>query len=412
MRAMRSRRLLLVASIPWLALACSSLKVGDPSGSPEPDASEPGPPPPEAGTPPDGAAAPDVLTTPDTSPDTRPDARADAGDANPDAPFTPGPLETVAENLLAGLGVATTSSHVYWYERGAAAGSNWDAVFRRLPFTQICGAGENCGAMLFRSGGFPTYFGDWHTGPVASDSIACISVIYNATRETELSCLRQSDGTVVRAPGTQFAATVRFAASGDLYFSVPARPAQTTSYVRKWSVATPTVAPTDVLTRTTSNIQSFVVDGATFFWVESSGSTSSVWTQGTGAPEQLALPRPGDAELTVDGSFVYVSRTTEGKVLRYPRTGLTAGVEIATNKKSPGSLARRGDYLLRLDYGDPPDYANGELSRCSPDGTACVTLDLDPGQSGFAATANTAYVVTFGSPPNYRGTVKRIRFAP
>ena len=398
---MRPRYVHLVALIPCLVVACTALKATDDAAAPPgSDASE------------SSLDAADARSAADSDPKDPPDAVSP--DVAVDArPFTPGPPETVAENLLGGLGVAVTTSHVYWYEQGErAGGSNWDAVFRRLPLTQTCNAGENCGAMLPRPGGLPTFFGDSHKGPVASDAVACVDVISNATRDTELYCLRQSDGTMVRVPGTQFAATVRLAVSGDLYFSVPAKAPQTTSYIRRWSALTPSVVPVDVLTRTASRIESLAIDGATLFWSESNGAMSTVWTQGTGAPEQLAAARPGSGMLTVDASFVYVSRAQEGKVLRYPRAGLTAGVELATGKKTPGPLLRRGGYLLRLDYGDSPDYANSELSRCNADGTDCIVLDSDPAQSGFAATANTAYVVAFGTSPTFKGTIKRVRFSP
>jgi hypothetical protein len=147
-----------------------------------------------------------------------------------------------------------------------------------------------------------------------------------------------------------------------------------------------------VLSRTATDISTFIVDGTTFFWLEASGTNTSLWTQRSGsAPEQLAAGRPGSGEIASDAQFVYVSRSKEGVVLRYPRTGMTAGTEILRSLNTPGPLLLRGPYLLVLSYGSGPDYRDSEVSRCARDGSGCVSLSKDPTVRGLAANATTAF---------------------
>ncbi|HRH00115.1 MAG TPA: hypothetical protein PLR99_27905, partial [Polyangiaceae bacterium] len=399
-----------------MGLGCSTLKPGE--GEPAPDASS---------TPPsvDDASGVDA-GEPDTAAPSPADAGADAPDAArldaadaADAPDLPGPLEPFVGNLLAGLGVSASSDHVYWLEQGARAGasSNFDAVFRRRGLTAApCSpATDNCGAWLPTAG--RTYFGDAHTGPVSSADITCFSVIYNATRDTELHCLVHGPGTMARVPGVMFAASVRLAIGNELYFSVPSR-AGGPATLKRWNATTPATAPVDVLVRTATDITDVVVDGDLTFWTESSGSgasaMTSVWArQGVaGTPTQVAPPSAGGARLALDASSLYVTHLAAGTILRHPRApgGAGAGVSIASGQASVGPILRRGAYLLWLNYGPAPDYTASEVVRANPDGSGALVIDRDETLSDLAATSDTAYMVTFGKPPDYIGTVKRVRF--
>ncbi len=398
-----------------MALACSTLKPGE--GDPAPDAGFDAGGTPDASsdvTPPEPADAAPADAAPADAADATPADATDAGDA----PDVPGPLEPFVGNLLAGLGVSVSGEHVYWLEQGARAGasSNFDAVFRRRAFTAApCLPAENCGAWLLNAG--RTYFGDAHPGPVSYADITSFSVIYNATRDTELHCLVHSSGTMARVPGVMFAASVRLAIGNELYFSVPSR-AGGPATLKRWNATTPATAPVDVLSRTATEISDVAIDGDLTFWSESTGSgaaaTTAVWVrQGpTGTPAQIAPPSPGGARLALDASSLYVTHLSAGTVQRHPRTpgGAGAGVQIAAGQASVGPILRRGAYLLWLNYGPAPDYTASEVVRANPDGSGATVIDRDETLSDLAATNDTAYMVTFGKPPSYIGTVKRLRF--
>jgi hypothetical protein len=377
-------------------LACTDLKSGDPLVA---DAGN--------GTTDAGPLA-DVMLL-DASADVPTPGDGDASDAS----TLPGTPETVAENIRGGLGVALTSSHVYYLEQGQpVGGSNFEAYFRRLPAASVCPPGQNCGAALSDGVSFPYFYGDFHGGPVASDVAACIDVTVNAARNTEVSCLRQSDGKVVSPSMRFFAATVQQVVGTQVYVSSPASTTGGNSNVYVWDASTPTVAPRVILTRTTPNVSAFAIEGDTLFWLERTSTMTSLWTRVGlgGTPTQLAAARPGSGRISLDGSGVYVSRLDEGLVLRYGRVAPTSATEILKGLKTPGPVLIRRNYLLVLAYGDAPDYANSELLRCTLNGQSCVPLSRDPVLSGVAANDTTAFYLTFGQTPDFKGRLRRIRF--
>ncbi len=399
------------------AIACSTLKPGD--GAPTPDASlvDQAVPPIDASPPPNEAApdaeAPDVADGAPPSEDAP--SGSDASDGS--GPDTPGPLEAFAGNLQAGIGISVSSDHVYWLEQGARAGaSNYDALFRRRGLTAApCAAGDNCGAWMPVAG--TTYFGDAHTGTVSSAAVTCLSVIYNATRDTEIRCLNHASGEMLRVPGTFFAASVRLAVGADLYFSVPSRAGGPTT-LKRWSTVPPLVAPVDVLSRTATEVIDLVMDGDTLFWAELSGTgaaaTTTLWARVgvAGVPVQIGPSRPGGARLALDAGFLYVTHLSEATIDRHPRTaaGAGPGVQIAADQRGVGPILRRGAYLLWLNYGPPPDYTASQVVRALPDGTGQVVIDNEESLTDFTATSDTAYMVSYGKDPGYIGTVKRVRF--
>lgn len=343
-----------------------------------------------------------------------------SGDADA-GPFVKGELELVASALEGGVGVAVTDEHVYWYEQGEwRGGGSSDSYFMRLPLDELCAPAVNCGALIPRTEFEPYFFGDARTGPVTGEGWSCVTTTYNATRDTELRCLNEATGVVSQLGPTQFAAGVSAIYDGYLYFTVAKRAADgagAKSSIRRVALDT-AATPTVVVSRDADVIDDLAIDATGLVWLEGDfdGDSTTLWQKTAAtAPVQLVAARPGRGEVELDADHVFVSRTSEGVVVRYTRNAPVDELVLAINQKSPGPLVRRGDFLFWLNFGPAPDYAASQVQRSRLDGSDVVLLDDDRYLSGIAVTDSYVYAVSFTDtvPGEGRlGSLKRIRWAP
>jgi hypothetical protein len=321
---MRFSNMLAAAAVALIVAACTSLRTDiEPQPTPSDASADSGASPVVDSAVGDGAVA---------------DGATDAGQPADGGPRPLGAVETIASKLAQGLGVSTTTSHVYWLERGEVRGGNSDALLKRQQLGVSCAAGTNCGASLYPANGFPYYFGDTHGGPYSSDRTTCIDVTVNAARDSEINCVT-AGGTVERLRQALYATSVLNVIGSVAYFNIPAKSPATTTVVRTWDTQTPATLPVTVLTRTASDITSFLLEGTTKYWIERVGPASTIWkATAAAAPEQVGSAHVGGGTLARGGNFIFASFGSEGKVVRFETTGGAAPLEILTKRRTPTSL--------------------------------------------------------------------------